>query len=143
MPELGTFGSVRGVLGNRYSYRDQVFTGETYLQTKLPIEPSSLTRWRKRASEAGVEELLAEAIEAAKRANVVKNASLKRLIVETTVMEKAIAYLTDSRLLERCRTSGEGSRPAWAETEAELQSRGAAPGEPDWALRAREAIQAG
>lgn len=37
MPKLGTFGSVRGVSGNRYSYRDQVFTGETYLQTKPPV----------------------------------------------------------------------------------------------------------
>lgn len=45
----------------------------------------------------------AETIEAAKRANVVKNTSLKRVIVDTTVMEKAIAHPTDSRLLERCR----------------------------------------
>lgn len=81
----------------------QVFPGETYLQTKLPVDPSSLTRWRKRLGEAGVEELLAETIEAAKRANVIKSASLKRVIVDTTVMEKAIAHPTDSRLLERCR----------------------------------------
>ncbi|SIT64984.1 MULTISPECIES: IS5 family transposase [Burkholderiaceae] len=81
----------------------QVFTGQTYLQTKPPIDPSSLTRWRKRLGEAGVEELLAETIEAAKRANVIKTSSLKRVIVDTTVMEKAIAHPTDSRLLERCR----------------------------------------
>lgn len=58
-------------------------------------------RWRKRLGEAGVEELLAETIEAAKRANVIKTLSLKRVIVDTTVMEKAIAHPTDSRLLER------------------------------------------
>jgi len=81
----------------------QVFTGETYFQTTPPIDPSSLTRWRKRLGEAGVEELLAETIEAAKRAQVVKSASLKQVIVDTTVMEKAIAHPTDSRLLERCR----------------------------------------
>ncbi|HDR8957859.1 IS5 family transposase [Burkholderia vietnamiensis] len=81
----------------------QVFTGETYLQTEPPIDPSSLTRWRKRLGEAGVEELLAETIEAAKRAKMIKTASLKRVIVDTTVMEKAIAHPTDSRLLERCR----------------------------------------
>lgn len=81
----------------------QVFTGETYLQTKPPVDPSSLTRWRKRLGEAGVEELLAETIEAARRAKVVKTSSLKRVIVDTTVMEKAIAHPTDSRLLERCR----------------------------------------
>jgi IS5 family transposase len=81
----------------------QVFTGETYLQTEPPIDPSSLTRWRKRIGEAGVEELLAETIEAAKRAGVIKAASVKRVIVDTTVMPKAIAHPTDLRLLERCR----------------------------------------
>ena len=36
----------------------QFFTGETYLQLKSPIDPSSLTRWRKRIGEEGVETLL-------------------------------------------------------------------------------------
>jgi len=81
----------------------QVFTGEEYLQTEAPIDPSSLTRWRKRLGEAGVERLLTETIEAAKRAKVIKDTSVKRVIVDTTVMEKAIAHPTDSRLLERCR----------------------------------------
>lgn len=81
----------------------QVFTGETYLQTEPPIDPWSLTRWRKRLGEAGVEELLAEAIEAAKRAGMIKASSVKRVIVDRSVMEKAIAHPTDSRLLERCR----------------------------------------
>lgn len=81
----------------------QVFTGEVYLQTAPPIDPSSLSRWRKRLSEAVVEELLAQSIEAAKRASVIKPSSIKRVIVDTTVMEKAIAYPTDSALLERCR----------------------------------------
>ena len=79
----------------------QVFTGETFLQTEPPIDPSSLTRWRKRLGEAGVEELLAATIEAAKRAGVIKASSVKRVIVDTTVMPKAIAHPTDSRLLER------------------------------------------
>ncbi|TDN62261.1 transposase-like protein DUF772 [Paraburkholderia sp. BL10I2N1] len=81
----------------------QVFTGETHLQTEPPIDPSSLTRWRKRLGEAGVEELLAETIDAAKRAGVIRAASVKRVIVDTTVMQKAVAHPTDSRLLERCR----------------------------------------
>lgn len=81
----------------------QVFTGETYLQTEPPIDPSSLTRWRQRLGEAGIEELLAQTIEAAKRAAVIKPSSVKRVIVDTTVMEKAIAYPTDSKLLERAR----------------------------------------
>jgi IS5 family transposase len=82
----------------------QVFTGETFLQKDPPIDPSSLSRWRQRLGEAGVEELLAQSIEAAKRASVIKPASIKRVIVDTTVMAKAIAPPTDSALLERSRT---------------------------------------
>jgi transposase, IS5 family len=68
-----------------------------------PLDSSSLTRWRKRLGEAGVEELLTQTIEAARQASVIKASSVKRVIVDTTVMEKAIAPPTDSRLLERSR----------------------------------------
>ena len=81
----------------------QVFTGETYLQTEPPIDPSSLSRWRKRLGEEGVEELLAQSIEAAKRAKVIKASSARRVIVDTTVMPKSIAFPTDSALLEAAR----------------------------------------
>ena len=50
-----------------------------------------------------MEKLLAQSIEAAKRANVIKPSSMQRVIVDTTVMEKAIAYPTESALLERSR----------------------------------------
>ena len=48
----------------------QLFCGETYLQTGLPIDPSSLTRWRKRIGEEGVETLLAASIDAARDVTV-------------------------------------------------------------------------
>jgi IS5 family transposase len=81
----------------------QFFTGETYLQTELPIDPSSLTRWRQRIGEEGVELLLAVTIEAARAAGLIKRNSLDKVIVDTTVMPKAIAHPTDSRLIERSR----------------------------------------
>ncbi|VDY10180.1 conserved protein of unknown function [Thiomonas sp. Sup16B3] len=81
----------------------QFFTGEDYLQTELPIDPSSLTRWRKRIGEEGVETLLALTIEAARKAGMIGKTSVDRVIVDTTVMPKAIAHPTDSRLLERAR----------------------------------------
>src|SRR3712207_7282343 len=56
-PYTTLFRSVWGWVENPYW---QVFTGETYLQTKPPIYPSSLSRWRKRLGDAGVEELLAQ-----------------------------------------------------------------------------------
>ncbi len=81
----------------------QVFTGETYLQTEVPIDPSSLTRWRQRLGEAGLEELLAATIAAGQRSGALRTSSLKTVIVDTTVSPKAVAHPTDSRLLERSR----------------------------------------
>lgn len=81
----------------------QYFCGETHLQTQLPIEPSSLTRWRKRIGEEGMETLLAVTIEAARAAGLIKKSSLAKVIVDTTVMPKAVAHPTDSALLEKSR----------------------------------------
>ncbi len=81
----------------------QYFCGETYLQTELPIDPSSLTRWRQRIGEEGVEMLLAVSIEAARAAGLINKASVQRVIVDTTVMPKALAHPTDSRLLNKAR----------------------------------------
>lgn len=81
----------------------QFFCGETYLQTEAPIDPSSLTRWRKRIGEEGVETLLAASIDAARRGGVIKPSSAQQVIVDTTVMPKAIAHPTDSRLLDKSR----------------------------------------
>jgi IS5 family transposase len=81
----------------------QYFCGETHLQTEAPIDPSSLTRWRKRIGEEGMETLLMSTIEAARRGGVIKAASVDRVIVDTTVMLKAIAHPTDSRLLDKSR----------------------------------------
>ena len=38
-----------------------------------------------------MEELLAQSIEAAQRAHVIKQSKLQRVIVDTTAMEKAVA----------------------------------------------------
>jgi IS5 family transposase len=69
----------------------QFFLGEIYLQTELPIDPSSLTRWRQRIGEEAVELLLAVTIEAARAVGLIKRSSLDKLIVDTTMMPKVIA----------------------------------------------------
>ena len=81
----------------------QHFTGEVFFQHRPPIDPTSLTRWRKRIGEEGVEWLLTKTIEAGRRSGAVENKSLEQVAVDTTVMEKAIAHPTDSRLVERAR----------------------------------------
>lgn len=68
----------------------QFFTCETYLQTKLPIDPSSLMRWRKRMGEEGVVTLLLVTIDAAHRGGMLKTSSFDKIIVDTTVMPKAM-----------------------------------------------------
>jgi IS5 family transposase len=81
----------------------QHFTGETFFQHRPPIDPSSLTRWRGRIGEEGVEWLLTQTIRAGQKSGAIDEDSVKRVAVDTTVMEKAIAHLTDSRLYERAR----------------------------------------
>lgn len=81
----------------------QDFCGETYFQHELPIEHSSMTRWRQHLGEEGVERLPTETIKAACRGKVVKAMSFEKIIIDITVMEKAVAYPTGSRLLERGR----------------------------------------
>ncbi|MFN3273456.1 MAG: IS5 family transposase [Paracoccus sp. (in: a-proteobacteria)] len=81
----------------------QHLTGETFFQHKLPIDPSSLTRWRGRIGEQGVEWLLTQTIRAGQRSGAIDDDSMKRVAVDTTVMEKAIAPPTDARLYERAR----------------------------------------
>lgn len=61
----------------------QYFCGEVFLQTEAPIDPSSLTRWRKRIGEEDVETMLMATIEAARRGGVVKASSVDRVIVDT------------------------------------------------------------
>ncbi|CAG9187538.1 IS5 family transposase [Cupriavidus pinatubonensis] len=81
----------------------QYFCGEEYFQACLPCSPTNLVRFRQALGEAGVEELLAATIAAAVQMKAVKSSEFERVIVDTTVQEKAVAYPTDSRLLEVAR----------------------------------------
>lgn len=81
----------------------QHLTGETFFQHRLPIDPSSLTRWRGRIGEEGVEWLLTQTIRAGQKSGAIDDDSVKRVAVDTTVMEKNIAHPTDARLYERAR----------------------------------------
>ena len=68
----------------------QHFTGETFFQHRPPIDPSSLTRWRNRIGEEGVEWLLTQTINAGLKSGAIDDNSLKRVAVDTTVMEKKL-----------------------------------------------------
>jgi IS5 family transposase len=81
----------------------QHFCGRKYFEHQLPIDPSSLVRWRKRVGEEGMEEMLLKSIQSSIAVGMVNPRSLTEVIVDTTVMEKAITYPTDSKLLEKSR----------------------------------------
>src|SRR5690242_11915066 len=122
----------------------QFFCGFDYLQHNLPIEPSSLTRWRERIGAGGMERLLAATVEAALASGAVKPSSLERVTVDTTVQPKAIAF--PSRLTPLSpwsRDSGAACRKARRQAATELSSPGQASAAPGQSLCARAADAAG
>jgi len=76
----------------------QYFCGLEFFEHELPFDRSSMTRWRQRMGPEKIEKLLTETFQVALRSNYVEASELKRVVVDTTVQEKAVAFPTDSRL---------------------------------------------
>jgi len=68
-------------------------------------------RWCQRLGEAGMKELLAHAIEVAKAMRAGSLQDLGRVIIDSTVQQKAIACPTGSRLIEVARRERWTSQP--------------------------------
>jgi Transposase domain (DUF772) len=99
----------------------QLLCGEEFFRHALPFDRSSITRWRQRMGEAdprfcqaelggmvggGEEKLIAllqESLHLATRAGAAKPSDFARVIVDTTVQPKAVAFPTDAKLLHRAR----------------------------------------
>jgi IS5 family transposase len=81
----------------------QFFSGLDYYEHRLPCDPTQIGRFRRALGEDGLEQLLKATIDTAVAIKAVKPAELERVIVDTTVQEKAIAHPVDSRLLEIAR----------------------------------------
>jgi len=62
-----------------------------------------MTKWRNRIKDAGAEKLLDQTIRAGLKAGILKQHQLKKLVADTTVQEKAIAFPTDARLYHKMR----------------------------------------
>ena len=76
----------------------QYFCGFEFFQHSMPIDPSLMTRWRKRVGPDTLEEILKATVAVALETETIKPSSLERVTVDTTVQPKAIAHPTDSRL---------------------------------------------
>ena len=81
----------------------QHFCGETFFQHRFPVEPPSLSIFRKRIGESGAEYLLAETIRAGLQTGVINKRDLTQVTVDTTVQEKAVHFPTDVRLCDKAR----------------------------------------
>jgi transposase, IS5 family len=81
----------------------QFFCGLFYMQHELPIDPSSLSKWRKRVGAERLEKLLETTIRTALAMKAVRPQEFQKVNVDTTVQEKAIAFPTDARLYHKMR----------------------------------------
>ena len=81
----------------------QLFCGEEFFRHKLPFDRSSLTRWRQRMGEEKLVALIQESLNVATRTGAAKPADFSKVIVDTTVQPKAVAFPTDAKLMHRAR----------------------------------------
>jgi len=81
----------------------QYFCGYEYFQHSLPIDPSSMTRFRKRIGWEKLEHLFKELLSTGIREGYLKAQDLEHVNIDTTVQEKAIAFPTDARLYYKMR----------------------------------------
>jgi len=81
----------------------QCFCGEVNFQHQLPIDPTTLNKWRKKIASEGFEELFKSVIEAGIKTGVITKRDFEKVIVDTTVQEKAISFPTDAKLYHKMR----------------------------------------
>ncbi len=81
----------------------QFFCGEEFFLHDLPFDRSSMTRWRQRMGEEKLQTLLAESLAVAVKVGAARPSDFTKVIVDTTVQEKNIAFPTDAKLCNRAR----------------------------------------
>jgi transposase-like protein DUF772 len=79
----------------------QYFCGELSFCHRLPFDRSSMTRWRQRLGEEQLVALIQESLSVAHKIGAIGPKDLERVVVDTTVQPKAVAHLTDARLMHR------------------------------------------
>ncbi len=83
----------------------QFFCGCETMQHELPIDPSLMSKWRKRVGAERFESLLKATIHTGLAMKAIKPQELLKVNVDTTVQEKAIAFPTDARLYQKMRVA--------------------------------------
>jgi IS5 family transposase len=81
----------------------QYLCGETFFRHDLPLDRSSMSRWRQRMGEERIEALLQESLAVAVKTGAMQPQDMRRVIVDTTVQPKNVMFPTDAKLLNRAR----------------------------------------
>lgn len=81
----------------------QYFAGFDYFQHTLPLDPTSLVKWRHRIGSKGMEKLFEQTLKTARQTGQLKRSDVKRVNIDTTVQEKAISFPTDPNLYNKMR----------------------------------------
>ena len=98
---------IPGVMGKDASATEESFEnglGEEFFVHKAPFDRSSLTRWRQRMGEEKLGRAdPGEPRSVARDRRAPKPSNFSKVIVDTTVQPKAVAFPTDVRLMHRAR----------------------------------------
>ncbi len=81
----------------------QYFCGEEFFCHDLPLDRSSMTRWRQRMGEERLNALLQESLHVAVKTGAAKPSDFTRAVIDTTVAEKDVAFPTDAKLIHKAR----------------------------------------
>jgi len=81
----------------------QNFCGEVNFQHKLPIDPTTLNKWRKKIKAEGFEDIFKSVIATALKTGTIKREHFEKVNVDTTVQEKAVTFPTDAKLYHKMR----------------------------------------
>ena len=82
----------------------QFVCGEGFFQHRFPVNPSQLSRWRKRIGPEDCEKMLRLTIDAGSTSKTVQPKCFEKIIVDTTVQPKGVAHPTDARLYHKTLT---------------------------------------
>jgi IS5 family transposase len=81
----------------------QHFCGEVFFRHTLPLDRSSITRWRHRMGEEKLLALLQESLSVAAKTGALKPSDLSRVVADTTVQPKNVTFPTEAKLTNRAR----------------------------------------
>lgn len=81
----------------------QYFCGFFYFQHEISLDASSLSKWRRRVGEEGMDVLLRTIIMTAQSLGAITRHDVARVNVDTTVQDKEVTFPTDAKLRDKAR----------------------------------------